>query len=61
MLWGCSPSKGVLVDTRMIHEMFETLQERYDRKTLSVTFPAKFHEMIETKDKDAMWEIWQSN
>ena len=59
--WGCSPSKGVLADTRMIHEMFETLQDRYNRKTLSVTFPKMFEDMLETKKEDALWEFWKSN
>ena len=45
----------------MIHELFDTLRDRYDRKTLSVTIPNKFDEMLETKEDDAKWEIFKSN
>ena len=61
LCWGCPPSRMVLADTVMIHEFFATLQDRYDRKTLSVTFPDKLNEMLETKKEDALWEIWKSN
>ena len=37
--WGCRPSKVVNADTRMVHDFNDTLQARYDKKTLTLAFP----------------------
>ena len=37
--WGCAPSKLVNVDTKMIWNFFNTLRDKYSRKTLAVEFP----------------------
>ena len=46
MAWGCAPSKMVLADTRMIHDFFDTLRDRYNPKTLAVTFPSVLDDML---------------
>ena len=46
MAWGCAPSKMVLADTRMIHDFFDTLRDRYNPKTLAVSFPSVLDDML---------------
>ena len=58
--WGCKPAKGVLADTRMIHDFNDTLQARYDKKTLCLAFPEILDNMLGAKD-DCAWEFWKSN
>ena len=58
--WGCKPAKGVLADTRMIHDFNDTLQSRFDKKTLCLVFPEILDNMLGAKD-DCNWEFWQSN
>ena len=58
--WGCKPAKGVLADTRMIHDFNDTLQARYDKKTLCLAFPEILDNMLGAKD-DCDWEFWKSN
>lgn len=45
MCYGCPPTKFVLADTRMIFDLFEALQRRFDRKTLAVEFPQMFADL----------------
>ena len=58
--WGCKPAYGVLADTRMIHDFNDTLQARYDKKTLCLAFPEILDNMLGAKD-DCDWEFWKSN
>ena len=44
----------------MVHDFFDTLRERFDRKTLSVTFPDCLDDMLANED-DEKWEVWRSN
>ena len=60
LAWGCPPTKFVLADTRMIHDFFDTLRDRYCRKTLSLTFPQVLDNMLSDAG-DATWEFWKSN
>ena len=60
LVWGCAPSKIVLLETNMILNFFETLRDRYCRKTLAVTFPKEFESML-FNAKDERWEIYKSN
>ena len=57
--WGCKPALYVLGDTRMIHDFNDTLQTRYDKKTLCLVFPEILDNMLGAKD-DCDWEFWQS-
>lgn len=59
LAWGCPPSKFVLADTRMIHDFFDTLRDRYDPKTLCVKFPDVLNDML-SEAGDAAWEFWRS-
>ena len=61
MAWGCQPSKMVLVDTKMITDFFDTLRDRYCRKTLTVSFPQMFDSMLAISKDDEAWEFWKSN
>ena len=58
--WGCQPEKGVLADTRMIHDFFDTMKARYDKKTLCLIFPKILDNMLGDKG-DCNWEFWNSN
>lgn len=60
LAWGCPPSKMVLADTRMIHDFFDCLRDRYDRKTLTVRFPDVLDTLL-SEAGDACWEFWKSN
>ena len=55
--WGCKPSKVVNADTRMVHDFNDTLQARYDKRTLCLTFPEILDNMLGAKD-DCNWEFW---
>ena len=46
LAWGCAPSKGVVLDTKMIQSFFANLRDRFDRRTLAVTFPSVLSDMI---------------
>ena len=46
MAWGCAPSKMVLADTRMIHDFFDTLRDRFNPNTLAVSFPSVLDDML---------------
>ena len=43
----------------MIHDFNDTLQARYDKKTLCLVFPEILDNMLGAKD-DCDWEFWQS-
>ena len=58
--WGCAPTKFVLAETRMVDSFFETLKDRYCRKTLAITFPHEFDHMLFNAG-DEQWEIWKTN
>ena len=58
--WGCPPSKKVIADNRMIHDFFDTLRNRYDKRTLSLKLPDALDEMV-SEAGDACWEFWKSN
>ena len=60
LAWGCPPSKFVLADTRMIHDFFDTLRDRFCRETLAVKFPNVLDDML-SEAGDACWEFWKSN
>ena len=60
LAWGCAPAKLVNVDTKMIHSFFETLRDKYDRKTLEVAFPETFDNMVANAG-DEQWDFWKSN
>ena len=58
--WGCQPAKGVLADTRMIHDFFDTMKARYDTATMCLVFPKILDNMLGAKG-DCDWEFWNSN
>ena len=60
MAWGCAPSATVIIDTKMVEELFKTLKERYNKKTLAIRFPDIFDSMLSIND-ETKWEIWRSN
>ena len=60
MAWGCAPSKIVLLETKMIHSFFQTIKERYNRKTLAVTFPNCIDDLIANAG-DENWEVYKTN
>ena len=60
LVFGCAPSKTVNLDTKMIHNFFNTLKERYSKETLDVTFPDALDDMLASA-LDEKWEIWRSN
>ena len=41
-LYGCKPALGVDAKTTMVRDFVKTLQNRFDRSTLSVKIPAAF-------------------
>ena len=58
--FGSEPTKGVLVDNCMIVDFTDTLQSRYDPRTLQVTFPQALDNMLGDR-KNLSWELWKSN
>ena len=60
MVWGCQPSDMVNADTKMINDFFDTLHDRYDKRTLEIVFPNALSEMKATAG-DENWEIFISN
>ena len=60
LAFGCQPSRGNVPDTKMLDEFFETLRDKYDRRTLSLTFPRELDAML-ANPQDAQWELWRSN
>ena len=60
MAWGCAPSKIVLLETKMIRDFFQTLKDRYNRKTLQVTFPDCIDDLV-ANTADEQWEVYKTN
>ena len=60
MAWGCAPSKIVLLETKMIRDFFQTLKDRYNRKTLAVTFPDCIDDLV-ANTNDEQWEVYKTN
>jgi hypothetical protein len=60
MMYGCQPSRFVLSDTRMLYDLFESLNCRFDPQTLGLEIPKMFED-IQSDAADAKWEIWRSN
>ena len=63
LVYGCPPSKFVLADTRMLHDFFETLENRYNQRTLAVELPQMLDDLDNESmhDGDAKWELMKSN
>ena len=62
MMFGCQPSKFVLSDTRMLYDLFDSLNSRFDPKTLALELPLMFEDLqSDAAVGDAKWEIWRSN
>ena len=58
--WGCAPAKGVIADTRMVHDFNDTLEARFSKTTLTLEFPQILDNMLGAPD-DCNWEFWKSN
>jgi len=60
MMYGCQPSRFVLAETRMLYDLFDSLNSRFNPQTLSLELPKMFDD-LQSDSEDAMWEIWRSN
>ena len=58
LMYGCKPSKAVLAETTMVADITNTLENRFDRNTLSLKIPAAFEHL---KGNDANFEMVTSN
>ena len=58
LMWGCRPSLGVKIDTKMVKNVVDTLMNKFDRINLSVKLPEVFEQL---KGSDAMFEMVTSN
>ena len=58
MLFGCQPSDGVNVDTKMMHDTRKALVNRFDRKTFILEIPAVFEQL---KGQDVNFEMITTN
>ena len=63
LCFGAPPSKFVLADTRMLYDLFDALNRRYDNKSLAIELPAMMDniQMDVIDPDDAKWEFWKSN
>jgi hypothetical protein len=60
MMYGCQPSRFVLSETRMLYDLFDALNARFNPQTLALEIPQMFED-LQSDSADAMWEIWRSN
>jgi len=60
MMFGCQPSRFVLVETRMLYDLFDSFNSRFNPQTLALELP-KMLEDLQSDAADAKWEIWRSN
>ena len=58
LIWGCRPSRGVKVDTKMCKDLKELFDERYDKETCILEIPKVFNQF---KAEDAQFEMVTSN
>ena len=62
MAFGCPPSKFVQIETRMIYDFFDALNNRYEKETLAIEFPKMLFDIQSTSAPgDANWEFFTSN
>ena len=45
---------------KMTEDFFETLKDKYDKRTLSLVFPYELDAIL-ANPRDAGWELWRSN
>ena len=57
-MFGCKPSDGVLIDTKMINDVRHVMEHRLNRKKLTLEIPAVFEQL---KGQDANFEMTSSN
>ena len=58
MLFGSKPTKAVSLDTRMIHNMIESIKNKEDPYTFAVEFPKALEKIF---SDDCEFEIVVSN
>ena len=58
LIYGCKPALGVDAETQMVCDIIHTLQQKFDRETLSCEIPDAFEYM---KGKDVKFEMVTSN
>ena len=58
LVFGCSPSMGVVASTTLIKDVADIFIEKYSRDTFSIDFPDCFNDL---KDNDANFEMVTSN
>ena len=60
LAYGCQPSQGIVDGAKMIEDFFQTLRDKYDKRTLSLVLPRELDAML-SNPRDAQWEFWRSN
>ena len=58
IFFGCKPSAGVDLKTKMVHDIAVIMESRFDPKTLSLHIPIVFDQL---KSEDAQLEMVTSN
>ena len=58
LLFGCRPEDGVFIDTQMVKEIAQILQNRFDPVNFSIKIPVVFDQL---KGEDAKFEMVVSN